>query len=315
MFVVWVGAVLLTVSLPFAFSGFNLQIVLWLWLTLWFANFAEAIAEGRGRAEAAALQSTQSNLRARALKDDNEETTVDASTLKKGDRFVCEAGDTIPADGEIIEGIDSVNNDGPRGFTEILYEFSAAANNGSGYEGLGDDTVAWNLATGLIMLLGRFDELGSGVINIHKYLPAYSGGADPLFEDTREGFRLTLPLTLLTAKVPEASKTDPGAQSDSVTGQVGEQVKSRAQSGAQSRAQSGAQSDQILNLLKSEPLSADQLVQLLQLKGKTGAFKRSIKRLLEATLIERTIPEKPTSRLQKYRLTEKGKSLVNGGEP
>lgn len=162
--------------------------------------------------------------------------------------------------------------------------------------------------------LGRFDELGSGVINIHKYLPAYSGGADPLFEDTREGFRLTLPLTLLTAKVPEASKTDPGAQSDSVTGQVGEQVKSRAQSGAQSRAQSGAQSDQILNLLKSEPLSADQLVQLLQLKGKTGAFKRSIKRLLEAKLIERTIPEKPNSRLQKYRLTKKGKSLVTGGE-
>lgn len=164
--------------------------------------------------------------------------------------------------------------------------------------------------------LGRFDELGSGVINIHKYLPAYSGGADPLFEDTREGFRLTLPLTLLTAKVPEASKTDPGAQSDSVTGQVGEQVKSRAQSraqsGAQSRAQSEAQSDQILNLLKSEPLSADQLVQLLQLKGKTGAFKRSIKRLLEAKLIERTIPEKPNSRLQKYRLTKKGKSLVNG---
>lgn len=48
--------------------------------------------------------------------------------------------------------------------------------------------------------LGRFDELGSGVINIHKYLPAYSGGADPLFEDTRQGFRLTLPLTLLSGK-------------------------------------------------------------------------------------------------------------------
>jgi K+-transporting ATPase ATPase A chain len=54
-------------------------------------------------------------------------------------------------------GIGSVNNAGPRGFTEILYEFSsAAANNGSGFEGLGDDTVAWNLATGIIMLLGRF---------------------------------------------------------------------------------------------------------------------------------------------------------------
>lgn len=129
--------------------------------------------------------------------------------------------------------------------------------------------------------LGRFDELGSGVINIHKYLPAYSGGADPLFEDTREGFRLTLPLTLLTAKVPETSRTDTG------TGQVSEQVKSGAQS--------GAQSDQILDLLKSEPLSADQLLQLLQLKGKTGAFKRSINRLLEAKLIERTIPPNYTT--------------------
>lgn len=54
-------------------------------------------------------------------------------------------------------GIDATNNDGPRGFTEILYEFSsAAANNGSGYEGLGDNTVPWNIATGLVMLLGRF---------------------------------------------------------------------------------------------------------------------------------------------------------------
>ncbi|MGC9452721.1 MAG: potassium-transporting ATPase subunit KdpA [Oceanipulchritudo sp.] len=54
-------------------------------------------------------------------------------------------------------GIDATNNEGPRGFTEILYEFSsAAANNGSGYEGLGDNTVPWNIATGLVMLLGRF---------------------------------------------------------------------------------------------------------------------------------------------------------------
>lgn len=54
-------------------------------------------------------------------------------------------------------GFDTVNNAGPRGFTEILYEFSsAAANNGSGYEGLRDNTVAWNLATGLVMLIGRF---------------------------------------------------------------------------------------------------------------------------------------------------------------
>lgn len=109
MFVVWLGAVLLTGLLPFRFSGFDLQIALWLWLTLWFANFAEAVAEGRGKAQAASLRKAKTTLQARRLNKDGNEETVSAADLDKGDSFVCEAGDSIPADGEIIEGIATVD--------------------------------------------------------------------------------------------------------------------------------------------------------------------------------------------------------------
>jgi K+-transporting ATPase ATPase B chain len=109
MAVVWLGAVVLTVLLPFHFSGFDLQIALWLWLTLWFANFAEAVAEGRGKAQAASLRKAKTTLQARRLKEDGSEEAVSAADLAKGDCFVCEAGDPIPADGEIIEGIATVD--------------------------------------------------------------------------------------------------------------------------------------------------------------------------------------------------------------
>ncbi len=78
-----------------------------------------------------------------------------------------------------------------------------------------------------------------------------------------------------------------------------------------SGAQSGAQSLQILNLLESEPFSANELANYLKLESKTGAFKRAIKELVAGGLIEYTIPEKPNSRLQKYRLNEKGRSLLD----
>ncbi|HEX9786169.1 MAG TPA: potassium-transporting ATPase subunit KdpB [Opitutaceae bacterium] len=109
MFVVWLGALVLTTLLPFRFTGFELQIVLWLWLTLWIANFAEAVAEGRGKAQAAALRKAKTTLEARRLKTDTTEEIVSAAELAKGDLFVCEAGDPIPADGEIIEGIATVD--------------------------------------------------------------------------------------------------------------------------------------------------------------------------------------------------------------
>lgn len=90
------------------FSTFNLQIAVWLWFTVLFANFSEAIAEGRGKAQAKSLRENQIQTKARKL-NGKKETLVSAAELKKGDMVVCEAGDVIPSDGEVIEGIASVD--------------------------------------------------------------------------------------------------------------------------------------------------------------------------------------------------------------
>ena len=89
--------------------GFTLQVTLWLWFTVLFANFAEAMAEGRGKAQADALRKAKTTTSARRLRSDGTEETVPAPELKKGDRFVCEAGDPIAADGEVVDGIASVD--------------------------------------------------------------------------------------------------------------------------------------------------------------------------------------------------------------
>ena len=83
--------------------------------------------------------------------------------------------------------------------------------------------------------------------------------------------------------------------------------------GAQSRAQSGAQSNAILQVLSDAPLSAAEIATILGLDTKTGALKRTLKDLLLQELIVYTLPEKPTSRLQKYRLTQKGKQALEDG--
>lgn len=88
--------------------GFNLQITLWLWFTVLFANFAEAMAEGRGKAQADSLRKTRTQMMARRLMNGKEER-VSASLLRKGDLVVCEAGDQIPSDGEVNDGIASVD--------------------------------------------------------------------------------------------------------------------------------------------------------------------------------------------------------------
>ena len=105
MFVVYVGAILSTGVLFRNCSGFNIQICLWLWFTCLFANFAEAMAEGRGKAHADALK----KMRTKTLARKRDGQRVNAAELRKGDEVVCEAGDTIPADGEIIEGIATVD--------------------------------------------------------------------------------------------------------------------------------------------------------------------------------------------------------------
>jgi len=90
------------------FSSFNLQIAIWLWFTVLFANFSEAIAEGRGKAQAESLRKSRVQIKARKLSG-TKEISVPAIELKKGDIVICEAGDMIPSDGEVIEGIASVD--------------------------------------------------------------------------------------------------------------------------------------------------------------------------------------------------------------
>jgi len=92
--------------------GFEVQIVLWLWFTVLFANFAEAIAEGRGKAQAAALRRQRTETQAKLLtgpEGRGGHKLVPSTSLKVGDVVLVEAGDTIPSDGEVIEGIASVN--------------------------------------------------------------------------------------------------------------------------------------------------------------------------------------------------------------
>ena len=97
-------------------AGFTGQIAAWLWFTVLFANFAEAVAEGRGKAQADALRKTRTDTRARRMMDPSGKSglkpvyqTVAAQDLKVGDVVLVEAGDLIPGDGEVIEGIASVN--------------------------------------------------------------------------------------------------------------------------------------------------------------------------------------------------------------
>ena len=84
-------------------------IVVWLWLTVLFANLAEAVAEGRGKAQADALRRTKTDTIARRLRSDGSEEPVPAPELQQGDRVVCEAGDVIPGDGDVVDGIASVD--------------------------------------------------------------------------------------------------------------------------------------------------------------------------------------------------------------
>ena len=109
MFVVLVGSVITLLEAIAHPSTFTWSITVWLFLTVLFANFAEAMAEGRGKAQADTLRRMRSETQARRLRDDGSEELVAAALLAKGDRVVCEANDVIPSDGEIIEGIASVD--------------------------------------------------------------------------------------------------------------------------------------------------------------------------------------------------------------
>ncbi|MER6384391.1 potassium-transporting ATPase subunit KdpB [Streptomyces sp. NPDC001250] len=110
MFVVWIGSVLTTV---FSFKDpgdwFGWTITAWLWLTVIFANLAEAVAEGRGKAQADTLRKAKTDTVARRLLKDGTEEEVPGTALTIDDLVVCEAGDVIPGDGDVVEGVASVD--------------------------------------------------------------------------------------------------------------------------------------------------------------------------------------------------------------
>ncbi len=111
MFVTMVGAALTTVGIFTATAdrGFIAQIAFWLWFTVLFANFAEAMAEGRGKAQAQALRKTRVKTTARRLAAKTASRKVSATDLRKGDVVVVRAGEIIPADGDVIEGAATVD--------------------------------------------------------------------------------------------------------------------------------------------------------------------------------------------------------------
>ncbi len=113
IFVTEVGAALTTLGLFFSVGkdpfGFILQVTLWLWFTVLFANFAEAMAEGRGKAQANALRKTRTQTVANRLKSDDSVEKIEADRLRKGDLVLVSAGEIIPSDGEIIAGVATVD--------------------------------------------------------------------------------------------------------------------------------------------------------------------------------------------------------------
>ncbi len=114
MFVVEVGAAMTTLEIFKELAmghpiGFTFQITLWLWFTVLFANFAEAMAEGRGKAQADTLRKTKTETMAKRLKNGKKYETVAATLLRRGDVVLVERGDIIPGDGDVIEGIASVD--------------------------------------------------------------------------------------------------------------------------------------------------------------------------------------------------------------
>src|SRR6267154_149580 len=115
MFVVEIGALVTTIDLVHGVAthaagfGFSLQITVWLWFTVLFANFAEAMAEGRGKAQAETLRKARAETQANRLCADSSIEVVPSSKLRSGDVVVVSAGEFIPGDGEVIEGVASVD--------------------------------------------------------------------------------------------------------------------------------------------------------------------------------------------------------------
>lgn len=114
MFVTYIGAIVVTIHVIYHIihgniDGFHVHIALWLWFTVFFANFSQAVAERRGKAQAAGLRKSQDTAYARIVENGIPTRKVLATQLRRGDIVLCEAGETIPADGDVIEGVATVD--------------------------------------------------------------------------------------------------------------------------------------------------------------------------------------------------------------
>ncbi|KRC66580.1 potassium transporter KtrB [Aeromicrobium sp. Root236] len=109
MFIVWIGSLMTTVIAVTDPSVFAWTVAVWLWLTVIFGNLAEAVAEGRGKAQAASLRAARTDVTALRINPDGTESQVAGTELKKGDRVLVRAGEVIPGDGDVVEGVASVD--------------------------------------------------------------------------------------------------------------------------------------------------------------------------------------------------------------
>jgi potassium-transporting ATPase ATP-binding subunit len=109
MFIVWIGSIMTTVIAIADPSVFAWTIAVWLWLTVIFGNLAEAVAEGRGKAQAASLRAARTDVIALRVRPDGTEETVAGTELRIGDLVLVQAGEVIPGDGDVVEGVASVD--------------------------------------------------------------------------------------------------------------------------------------------------------------------------------------------------------------
>jgi ATP-dependent DNA helicase RecG len=149
-----------------------------------------------------------------------------------------------------------------------------------------------------MMQLGRFDRLGSGVININKYLPLYVKGAKPVFKENDNGFDLTIPL------VAEDSIENEAQVKAQVEAQVG--VHDVVHDGVHEVVYELNTTEQKILEFLLKPKSTPELLTHLGYKTKTRNYEMAIKKILKYALVEMTIPDKPRSKNQRYRLTKKG---------
>ncbi|MCL4132017.1 UNVERIFIED_CONTAM: hypothetical protein GTU68_004356 [Idotea baltica] len=171
--------------------GFTLQVVLWLWFTILFANFAEAIAEGRGKAQADTLKAAKSKLIAIKVDSDDSTTKIDAESLRIGDVVLVETNCFVPCDGDVVEGMATIDESAITGESEPVVKESGSDNSavtaGRAVESSGSIDLLLLDKTGTITLGNRFATEFIPVGNVDEQELAYAAWISSLSDETPEG--------------------------------------------------------------------------------------------------------------------------------